>query len=532
MDNSSPAEAQAERGDVPTSLSELVARREFRMQLVAGLTADPSVMDASLLQAHSSDLPDPTPWLEPGQLLLTDGLQFDLNPDAAQVDPYVERLRGSGIRALGFAAGVVHDRVPITLVEACDRVGLPLIEVASSTPFMAVIRHVADVQAADQRARLEWSLSAQRAVARAALRPDGLGAVIRELEKQLNCWVALYDAAGHRIRIETQIELSPETALLVTEQVRLALARGTRAGVRLSEPTAEITLLTLGQRNRLRGVLAVGKATPLDPAGHDLISSVIGLASIALEQSRALDDSRRQLRAGVLELLLSGAAEAAGKAAGGLVGRLPAQPVRAFVVPGPGPARALLDDLELYADRRAGRVFFAQRADELVVLTRADDTLPLEQLLKNHRVVAGASSPTVWAGLPAAISQGHRAVRYAPREGTIVWFDDLAQHGLLGFLDSAGGLPVAETILHPILAHADGGSEMLNTLHIWMAFNCSWDPAAKALGVHRHTLRNRVAAAEKLLNVDFQRFGDRVEVWAAMELLQHTASPPAHSSNS
>ena len=53
-------------------------------------------------------------WLESGQLLLTDGVHFAGEHAADFSEEYVARLRGRGIRALGFAIGIVHDEVPNT----------------------------------------------------------------------------------------------------------------------------------------------------------------------------------------------------------------------------------------------------------------------------------------------------------------------------------------------------------------------------------------------------------------------------------
>ena len=59
---------------------------------------------------------------------------------------------------------------------------------------------------------------------------------------------------------------------------------------------------------------------------------------------------------------------------------------------------------------------------------------------------------------------------------------------------------------------------LISTLRVWLTHNCAWDPAARQLGVHRHTLRNRIALLERLLRVDLGRFPDRAELWAALEL--------------
>ncbi|GMA94566.1 hypothetical protein GCM10025881_13900 [Pseudolysinimonas kribbensis] len=389
------------------TLRTLLDTARFHLRLIVP-PIDAAVLDEPLAWAHSSDLPDPTPWLEPGQLLLTDGGYFRRHPGRDAADAYVERLAGASVRALGFATSVIHDEVPPALVDAARRRDFPLIEVADRTPFMAIIRHVADTIAADQRERLDWLLDAQRAIARAALRVDGLSAILHELEDRLDGWVALFDAAGERVAIPTERRIPEELGGAVEHAVRRALSTGTRRGGRISTAGGEVTLQTLGRRDRLRGVLAIGNPAPLDEAGADLVASVIALASIALEQSRALEDARRSLRAGVLDLLLAGSVDVAARSAQLLGSPLPAEPVRVVVAPAGAARRLLVEELELDAERGRGP-FFALDGDRLVLLVPDARLDALAAVLRRHRTIAGASGPAGWGELRAALAEAERA---------------------------------------------------------------------------------------------------------------------------
>ncbi|WP_291050271.1 PucR family transcriptional regulator [Herbiconiux sp.] len=505
---------------MPATLRSILARREFRMELVAGGTLLDPVLDQPLTWAHSSDLDDPTPWLEAGQLLLTDGAQFERTPGEAFAAAYVGRLRDRGVLALGFARGIWHDDIPPALVRASDEAGLPLFAVATATPFIGIIRFVADVIAEERRERLEWSLEAQRAIARAALRVDGLGAILLELAERLESWVALYDSAGTAVRVPGLAPVPSELQPVVEQAVAQALGRGSRAGLRIIEEGGGISLQTLGQRGHLRGVLAVGASTPLDPAGSDLVASVIGLASIALEQRRTLDAARRRLRTGLFELLQSGVVDVADRTAGSLWGPLPTEPVRVALVVGEVPGQSLFDELELLADRNAGRMFFAEHGDETLVITRYDERDEAHPLLRRHGLGAGSSGPVGWSELPRALAEARHAAAATTRERPFVDFENLAEQGLHGLLAASGGAEVARRVLRPVLELPEAEREtMLATLRVWLAQNGAWDPAARELGVHRHTVRNRVDAAGALLGVDLERFAARAELWAALQLV-------------
>ena len=57
-------------------------------------------VDRTVRWAAASELADPTPWLEPGVLLLTTGMTVDA--DARRCRAYVERLVAAEVAALGF----------------------------------------------------------------------------------------------------------------------------------------------------------------------------------------------------------------------------------------------------------------------------------------------------------------------------------------------------------------------------------------------------------------------------------------------
>ena len=105
----------------PIPLAELLAREDLGLRRIAG----PG--QADLLWVHTSEMADPYPYLLGGELLLTAGVQL------TDADTYVARLVQAGAAALGFGVAPVYDTVPAALVEACDRHGLPLLEVPPET---------------------------------------------------------------------------------------------------------------------------------------------------------------------------------------------------------------------------------------------------------------------------------------------------------------------------------------------------------------------------------------------------------------
>lgn len=54
---------------------------------------------------------------------------------------------------------------------------------------------------------------------------------------------------------------------------------------------------------------------------------------------------------------------------------------------------------------------------------------------------------------------------------------------------------------------------------MWLRRNGARESAAQELGVHRHTLRNRITAVERALDIDLDDVDARTELWTALRLL-------------
>jgi len=84
---------------------------------------------------HSTELPDPTPWLKGGELLLTTGMQLTGPKSQREL---IDRLAEHDIAGLGFGTGLAHKRLPAALVNAARTREFPLFEVPYELPFIAI----------------------------------------------------------------------------------------------------------------------------------------------------------------------------------------------------------------------------------------------------------------------------------------------------------------------------------------------------------------------------------------------------------
>jgi purine catabolism regulator len=468
---------------MPATLAQLLARPELGLRPLT--QPDVGHLDVPLSWAHSSDLADPTPFLSAGQVLLVTETPDD-------VDPYVARLVSHGIAGLGFGTEVLRE-TPEPLVEACTRHGLPLFEVPYRTPFIAVARFVADRVAADAYARNTWALRASRAISLAALRPDALGAVLGELARQIERPVALFGADGTLDRIAPSGALDAPARTALTEAAEPLLRSRRRAAGTATTDAGPFALQTLGAAGRLRGVLAVG-SEGLDQAAQQVVTGVVALAGLALEQSRATDAARARLRTAVWRALLAGERTVAEAIAEPVLGSLPDGPVRVTVLHGSAGAAAA-DWLETVGDG-----FFARDGQDLVVVGRFE-------------LRGGSSAPVALDALASGVTQAGVAARRSTPDEPVPSFDEVAAAGMLALLQTPDARAVAATSLAP-LAEADPA--LPGILRTWLDADGVYDVAARRLGMHRHTLRARVADAERLLGRDLGGFAARADLYAAL----------------
>lgn len=514
---------------IPT-IAWLVTQKNLRLTVIdspahAGSAHSHSERMASPISwVHSSDLDDPTPFLSAGNVLLTDGAQFGFD-DAAErydYDSYVARLVEAEIVGLGFATRFLHQGMPEGLARACEQVGLPLIDVPDRVPFIAVIREVADQIAAERSRRMEWSISAHKAISRAALRPNGLRSILIELERQLSCWVGLFDTTGNPVLVPSQQRSDDRFAPAVRDEVAQALRKGRRSSTNISLASGQVTIQTLGHSGQLRGALALGRGVPLDRAENELVTSVIALSTLALEQNRELEATRAHMRSALLELLLTGNVPAARASAAEMWGKLPEAPLSVVVFPRDVRSHYVLDALELLADENGGQIFFGVRDGLTVVLAEHGvGKQAVVDLVADHNLSAGSAVAADLAELSAAFGRASNALLASRGSVGIADFEEIANTGMLGVLHSAGAEQVALQVLTPLSSFdAEHSTALVETLRAWFTHECSWGATAAQLGVHRHTVRARIDQAAGILQLDLETFEGRLEAWAALRMLE------------
>ncbi|MGW5448049.1 PucR family transcriptional regulator [Streptomyces asiaticus] len=336
---------------MPPTLASLVRHPGLKLSVLAGEDR----LETPVRWAHVSELADPVPYMEGGELLLITAMQIEAD-DPEEMSRYVRRLVGAGVVGLGFALGVNYAEVPPALATAAKEEGLPLLGVPRRTPFIAISKAVSAAIAADQYRAVTAGFEAQRELTRAAIGVEGPAALLARLAAHVDGWAALYDVSGAVVAAAPDwaarraARLTPDVERLRSRPGPASIVVGGGcgpAGATGAEPAEDtavadrVELQSLGTGRRTRGFLAVGTGAPLGTAERYAVHSAVALLTLTTERSRALQEAEQRLGAAVLRMLLAGEPDHARAVAGRLYGGLLDAPFRMLVaeVPSGGTAQ-------------------------------------------------------------------------------------------------------------------------------------------------------------------------------------------------
>ncbi|WP_086741815.1 PucR family transcriptional regulator [Streptomyces glaucescens] len=519
---------------MPPTLASLVHHSALKLTVRAGGDR----LDVPVRWAHVSELADPVPYMEGGELLLITALKLDAE-DPEAMRRYVRRLAGAGVVGLGFAVGVNYDEIPGALVDAAEQEGLPLLEVPRRTPFLAITKEVSAAIAADQYRAVTAGFAAQRELTRQALN-DGPEGLLGALAGQVDGWAALYDASGAVVAAAP--DWAVRRAARLTADVERLRDRPAPASSVVGGPDHEdrVELHSIGTGRRPRAALAVGTAAALGTAERYAVHSAIALLTLTTERSRSLHAAEQRLGTAVLRMLLAGEPDHARAVAGDLYGGLLDAPFRMIVAEGEASVSALADAVEAAGARAGEAVLAVTEGERLVVLAadggaavqacgdhaaaleaaRSKDGAAREQPAgKDDDLVIGLSAPAGPIAAAAAYRQAEQSLSVARRRGRVlVEHEQLASGSVLPLLADDAVRAFADGLLRALHEHdATGRGDLVASLRAWLSRHGQWDAAAADLGVHRHTLRYRMRRVEEILGRSLDDPDVRMELWLALK---------------
>jgi len=511
------------------STRELLQNGRLGLNLLAGERN----ADRPVRWVHVSELDDPTPWLQGGELLLTTGMGIGSTP--AKQRAYVKRLSDAGLAALGFGLGFSHQRVPRPVLAEAEACEFPLFEVPYPTPFIAITEAVFTRILAEQYETLQRAVDAQHVLTRAVMNGEGIDGVASSVASVTKGWALLLDL--HGLPMAATSKEAESRADRVWDELGSSRPEGTGFSLTLVDRGHHVWIQPVGPQGRVEAFLAVGKPEALTQFDRIVAGHALSLVAIELAKARAVAEAERRLQGDFFDSLVRGdvaAADASRELARFGFSKGDDVQVYSFetasgAAGGAKPESAPDAELPWAAEdlfSRAGGGFLISPASSGAhVLLQADPQRDLGQLLKalserlGVEVRAGTGSVVAVVDVARSLRESRYALQVCRLEGwSSAGFEDLGTYRLLLSMTEPDALRAfAESLLAPLDAYdRDHGGELATSLRAFLANNARWETAAAELYVHRHTLRYRMRKVEELTGRDLSSSFDRMEFWLAL----------------
>ncbi|WP_026181276.1 PucR family transcriptional regulator [Demetria terragena] len=488
-------------------LATLVAHPGLQLKVLSGEDS----LERPVHSVAVSELLDPTSYLMGGEFVLTSGMR--LPSDLSSLEEYVDRLVVAGAVALGFGIGVTAESTPEPLVLAAARRGLVIVEVGQQTPFVAVVRALSEIVVAEERSQHVNIRRDHQALARAA-RTGGPRGVVRMLATQLAGDVLLLDGGGRPRAWSSDAAIGVLAACKAdVEKVRKAKGGDARAGMSIIDGTRRVLLQGLGSGRSTRGVLVVSTMTAMSKLQRDLVAGAAAILSFGIDQESPT--AQRLLRqAALIRLVRSGSAPAPDELAvlsEGLLGG--GALVVAAATGEPSALSSWCEHLQDLGEERAIAGTIEARAYALV---HAD---AIEEVTGVAGLAVGVSRAVPPEHLRSAFDDAEQACKVARVRGiALVRYADVTT-GALGVADPGPAKSFAVEFLQPLDDYAAAsGVDLRMSLTTWLKHHGHFGPAAQELGIHRHTLRQRINRAAQLLDRDLEDIETRFDLWFALQV--------------
>ncbi len=502
------------------------------LELSVSVPGPAGALDGEVLWLHNTELPDPSPYIRPAEVVLTNGL-WRKSVTASEFVGALVRARASG---LIFGLTDETPDIPSDLVAACFDAGVPLMTLSIAVPFTAVTEAAARIQGAARQDALAKLVRRGNALALSIARGGGAQGVLDVLRREHDLPLLVVDRLGRRLA--GQVGGSDAA---VDGAAAAALGR--------RPPPLEVDLPGLGiaavflvegaMGDVDAGVFCAKALAQLTPAEREALDQAARFLSLEVTKQQALQAIESRFSSELLEMILSGAARA-----GDVRDRL-----RAFgidpsaslavvaIVVGDGPVRPAgsTDEIEAFFRGRGIPAVVAAGSQDTVVVFPWAGTGPgvvalcndLVTAITNHfpseRVVVGigALAPDS-AALREPLIGSREVCQVLRRRGTdsrVGTFADVSTYRMLLGLHDRGVLRrFADDILVPLRTHDEQhGTELERTLRVFLGHDGQYGTTAAALYIHVNTLRNRLVRIGELAGRDVARLEDRVDLFLAVE---------------
>ncbi|MBT1161523.1 PucR family transcriptional regulator [Bifidobacterium sp. SO1] len=508
-------------------------------------------LDNGVIWVHPTDVVNAAQYAEPGEILLTCSTNFPLesmgnvndlsllkrdlrkvglppsirNPQEAYARlylQYVADLSRAGVLAIGFGVGIKHDRIPQALIDAVRQHHMVLFEVPVEVNFSQIVKTVLRAQAEESENLQRVMYSAQRELFEASNAPEPIESVVGACARLTGGWAAFARPEGDIVAISNQV-MHRQASDLIHQLIRARNQSGSRQKTMFgsAKSRGQYCVCAVEHDGALLGMIVV--MADRTESGGALLRSVDIAAADALSCAlpRRMDEyrMRSRLRSIVIEQIMGGQGESGAAFVGELWHWRLRFPVCVYCF------ECAHDDgrmLDLLDSMIADESIYGQVDGLMWIVAGHEYALHVErfvsdQLSDGEYGRAEAGSMTMLAEACREAQQNLRLCCASGRDGVV----DMPAHELV----SPGIAQLyAKELFSPLGTLTDDDrASLIGTLRTALATAFNVGATATRLGVHRHTVENRLGKLERLLGLDFSKESDRVKVWIACSFMRDDA---------
>ncbi len=449
------------------------------------------------------EVPDIFEWVKSDELLLTTA--YPLRDDTAALAALVPRLAERGLAGIALKPTRYLTATPVAMIEAADRLSLPLIELPADASFNEIINAILSEILAAQTVQLQRSAAIHDRFTSIVLSGGGLRQIAETLGELIDRPVGIVDGAG-------------------------AMQWRTAPGLELDDAVM-VQPIQVGAEH-YGAVLVSGGAAGLGPEQLEAVEHAATVAALRQVQARAVAEADRRFQTVCLEELVTGHVtdrgvlmERAAAFAWDLatpravllaeVEAVGGRPVAALAgTPEEGELRHGL--IEAARASLGPRAIAWERSHEIGVLVAAPGSETSDLRAAGAALLAEADRRlpggvvSVGIGRPApdpllihhSFSEARRALaigRWSRGPGHAVMFSDLGVERLLAAVSESEVEAYCGSLLGSLEAHdRSNGTALVRTLDTFLASR-NGALAARQLFVHYNTLKNRLAKIEEIV---------------------------------
>lgn len=496
------------------TVGELVAEASLGLRLIAGAEGAGTLIRS----AHTSDLDHPSRYVLPGELILTNGLWLQ------RVSPveWADEVRLAGAAGIGFGLSPEQPVVPLALVQWCNGLGVPLLEVPEELSFALVSEHIHASTKGDEASTLRQQLLRTRRMLLRLAAGGGYESLLDLISRETNLTAAFVGPGGRILAATREDWPQPSFA-----------QRAASAALRGALPyaiSADVSAFGVPTRPPISTLLVASPFRALDDDVRLVVEQVAAYAAFEDAHKRALDDAARALTEELIRLVVADEIGETGFAS--RVRALHLDPARPLV---PLATDLPLDIVRYIAEACELEYAIAELPESRLLLITDPAPSFLTDLSASARTVgadavvgcgSAASGPSA---LRRSLAEAHVALRIArtqPADRIVLGAEIGSHKQLLQLLEPSTVASYRDAVLRPLQDwDREHNSELVVTLRAFLSSAGRWRETANQLHIHHNSLRYRLGRVEQLTGRSLSQTADRVDLYLALCATQDETTP-------